>query len=83
MPRMGFEPTIPVFERAKVVHAFDSAATVIGFSTSSPGIIDLLSIELGKVSHRFACFQRGFVVHEAEYFYLPFSLRQMKISFVL
>jgi hypothetical protein len=27
---VGFEPTIPVFERAKTVHALDSAATVIG-----------------------------------------------------
>jgi hypothetical protein len=26
---MGFEPTIPVFERAKAVHALDRAATVI------------------------------------------------------
>jgi hypothetical protein len=31
MPRVGFESTIPVFERAKTVHASDSAATVIGF----------------------------------------------------
>jgi hypothetical protein len=30
MPRMGIEPTIPVFERAKTVHALDRAATVIG-----------------------------------------------------
>jgi hypothetical protein len=30
MPRVGFEHTIPVFERAKTVHAFDRAATVIG-----------------------------------------------------
>jgi hypothetical protein len=29
MSRVGFEPTIPVFERAKTVHALDSAATVI------------------------------------------------------
>jgi hypothetical protein len=27
---MGFEPTIPAFERAKTVHALDRAATVIG-----------------------------------------------------
>jgi hypothetical protein len=27
---MGFEPTIPAFERAKTVHALDGAATVIG-----------------------------------------------------
>jgi hypothetical protein len=30
MPRVGFEPTIPAFERAKTVHALDLAATVIG-----------------------------------------------------
>jgi hypothetical protein len=30
MPRVGFEPTIPAFERAKIVHVLDRAATVIG-----------------------------------------------------
>jgi hypothetical protein len=30
MSKVGFEPTIPVFERAKTVHALDRAATVIG-----------------------------------------------------
>jgi hypothetical protein len=30
MPRVGFEPTIPVFKRAKTVHTLDRAATVIG-----------------------------------------------------
>jgi hypothetical protein len=30
MPRVRFEPTIPVFERAKTVHAFGRAGTVIG-----------------------------------------------------
>jgi hypothetical protein len=30
MPRVEFEPTIPVFERAKTVHALDRAATLIG-----------------------------------------------------
>jgi hypothetical protein len=29
MPRMEFVPTIPVFERAKTVHALDRAATGI------------------------------------------------------
>jgi hypothetical protein len=29
MPRLGFEPTTPVFERAKTVHALDRATTVI------------------------------------------------------
>jgi hypothetical protein len=32
MPRLGFEPTIPVFERANTFHALDRAATVIGNS---------------------------------------------------
>jgi hypothetical protein len=32
MPRVGFEPMIPVFERAKMVHGLDRAATVIGIS---------------------------------------------------
>jgi hypothetical protein len=30
MPRLGFEPTVPVFEEVKTVHALDRAATVIG-----------------------------------------------------
>jgi hypothetical protein len=30
MPQVGFEPTIPVFERTKTVHTSDRAATVIG-----------------------------------------------------
>jgi hypothetical protein len=30
MSRVGLEPTIPVFEWAKSVHALDRAATVIG-----------------------------------------------------
>jgi hypothetical protein len=30
MPRVGFEPTIPAFERAKPVHALDRAVTVFG-----------------------------------------------------
>jgi hypothetical protein len=30
MPSVGFELTIPAFERANTVHALDHAATVIG-----------------------------------------------------
>jgi hypothetical protein len=30
MLRVGFEPTIQMFERAKTVHALDPAVTVIG-----------------------------------------------------
>jgi hypothetical protein len=37
MPRVGFEPRIPLIERVKIVHASDRAATVIG----SCGLITL------------------------------------------
>jgi hypothetical protein len=30
MPQVGFETTIPIFERAKTVHALDRAANLIG-----------------------------------------------------
>jgi hypothetical protein len=30
MPRVGFEPTIPVLERAKIIHALDRTTTVTG-----------------------------------------------------
>jgi hypothetical protein len=35
MPRVGFEPIIPVFERVKTVHASDLATTVIGLKESA------------------------------------------------
>jgi hypothetical protein len=31
MPQVKFEPTIPVFERARAVHALDRTATMICF----------------------------------------------------
>jgi hypothetical protein len=38
MPWVGFEPTIPVFKRAKTVRALDRAATVIGTSKYYHGL---------------------------------------------
>jgi hypothetical protein len=38
MPQVGFEHTIPVFERAKTLHALDAAVTVI----SSPCLVTVL-----------------------------------------
>jgi hypothetical protein len=35
MRRVGLQPTIPVFERAKTVHALDRAAVVIGPSADN------------------------------------------------
>jgi hypothetical protein len=40
MPRMGFEPTTPVFERAETVLALDRAATVVGRRQIATGIND-------------------------------------------
>jgi hypothetical protein len=36
MPKVGFEPMIPVFVRAKTVHSSDRAATVIGCNVDRP-----------------------------------------------
>jgi hypothetical protein len=33
MPWVGFEPKIPVFQRATTVHVLDRAATVIGIQS--------------------------------------------------
>jgi hypothetical protein len=40
MPRVGFEPTIPAFERAKTVHALDCTATVIDNSYDKSQIMN-------------------------------------------
>jgi hypothetical protein len=37
MPGVGFEPTIPLFARAKMVHTLDRAATVIGTGLTAKG----------------------------------------------
>jgi hypothetical protein len=34
MPRVGFKPMTPVFERMQMVHALDRAVTVIGYNLS-------------------------------------------------
>jgi hypothetical protein len=46
MPRVGFEPTIPVFERAKMVYALDRATTVIGSKRVCKVIITTTKIHL-------------------------------------
>jgi hypothetical protein len=54
MPRVEFEPMIPVFERAKIFHALDRSVTVIGNSSSSGWLL----------SHSYiACFHgtQGFI----------------------
>jgi hypothetical protein len=39
MLRVGFEPTTPVFERAKIFHALDRADTVIGKTDTYLGFL--------------------------------------------
>jgi hypothetical protein len=41
MPRVGFEPRTPVFERTKTVHALDRAATVISSGCRDPHFLHL------------------------------------------
>jgi hypothetical protein len=41
MPRAGLEPTTPAFQRAKTVHALDSAATVIGYASHLPTLFSV------------------------------------------
>jgi hypothetical protein len=65
MPRVGFEPTIPAFERAKAVHALDSAATVIGFPSTGLGLFCDFVFSVGRL-YSFDCYddtrmnQKGF-----------------------
>jgi hypothetical protein len=41
MPPVGFEPTTPVFERVKTVHALDRAATVMAHHVPEDQYSDL------------------------------------------
>jgi hypothetical protein len=57
MPRVGIEPTIPVFERAKTVHASGRTATVIGGSTSISLLLFTSALDGGEWSaSRSFCF---------------------------
>jgi hypothetical protein len=46
MPRAGSEPTTPVLERGKTVHALERAATAIG------SLILLFSLNVSKENYR-------------------------------
>jgi hypothetical protein len=49
MPLVGFEPTIPAFERAKAFHGLNRTATVIGIRATCPAnfiLIDLIILIL-------------------------------------
>jgi hypothetical protein len=42
MPRVGFEPTVPVFEREKTVHALERAATI-------NSLLGILVVQIPKI----------------------------------
>jgi hypothetical protein len=46
MPRMGFEPTISVFEQAKTIHALDRAVTQLGTEVDIASLNKLQSSQL-------------------------------------
>jgi hypothetical protein len=50
MPSVGFEPTIPMFKRAKTVHALDHAATMIGiYSILSSNIRSIMITHSARI----------------------------------
>jgi hypothetical protein len=51
MTRLGFEPTITVFERAKTVRALDHAATVIGRNLVYSPSIALVELRMSWAGH--------------------------------
>jgi hypothetical protein len=51
MPLVGFEPTIPVFERAKTFHASDQEATVPGYFFYLSKIIAVAFADCNLVVH--------------------------------
>jgi hypothetical protein len=51
VPRVGFEPTIPVFKRAKTVHELHRAATVIGARAFYRTEIGILPLQLQRLRH--------------------------------
>jgi hypothetical protein len=59
MFRVGFEPTIPVFERAKIFHVIDRKATVIVFILNY--LIKLLIITEYNITHHLFGIKKNYV----------------------
>jgi hypothetical protein len=57
MPRVGFEPTIPVFKQAKTANALDGAATMAGTGYMWRSLILIIRAKLTVVD---------WYVHETE-----------------
>jgi hypothetical protein len=62
---VGFETTIPVFERAKMIHALDRTATVIGSEFHLPTVnrlereFDHSTVSTAEVKDSYCLFKHG------------------------
>jgi hypothetical protein len=85
MPWVGFEPTIPAFERAKTVHALDCAATVIRVPYLIPslnyGAEEGRETERGMKANDWNI-QNRLAKHCSEYISAKYSLRKIISNFV-
>jgi hypothetical protein len=56
MPRVGFEPTIPVFQGAKTVHALDcathcSAMLTLGINVNIIFVLSFVAVQFKRGNH--------------------------------
>jgi hypothetical protein len=75
MPRVGFEPKIPAFERAKTVHALDCAATVIGlWNVANRNMLYLIMLQKTcHLSSRLLLFTHRVIRHRQRYLRFVFQ----------
>jgi hypothetical protein len=78
MPEVGFEPTIPAFERAKTVHYLDGAVTVTGTSKLNKSVGQAQSTS----QWRRRCVQLQFHLswRNISYFFVPFHFLSPRTS---
>jgi hypothetical protein len=78
MPQVGFEPTIPVFERAKTIHALDPAAIVIGNLIYTKFYKDWFKhskSDRGGNTYRHTYRQQGDLISPRLFFFFFFEIR--------
>jgi hypothetical protein len=63
MPRVGFEPTIPAFEREKTIHVLDRAATVIDTTILAWKLITISNKSENYNQIRNLFHRRGYLCH--------------------
>jgi len=80
MPRVGFEPTIPVFERLKTVRALDCAANWIGSDDCE--IIKFWENSLGSCSDTLSRFISLTVTYGREIYELKILIFGSELHFL-